>query len=69
MKDSLWEADKQHLVRPSNALHHCFALAVPGGLWAGVADGEEGGGAGGADGLVEDDVRDTKLLKRLSGWW
>lgn len=44
-------------------------LCVSGGLWAGVSDGEEGGGAGGADGLVEDDVRDTELLKRLSGWW
>lgn len=40
-----------------------------GGLWAGVSDGEEGGGAGGADGLVEDDVRDTELLELLSGEW
>lgn len=45
----------------------CGALHVPGGLSAGVADGQEGGGAGGADGLVEDDVRDTELLKRLPG--
>lgn len=49
----------------------CITVALPvsGGLWAGVADGEEGGGARGADGLVEDDVRDTELLERLSGWW
>lgn len=43
-----------------------FPCAPTGRLRAGVIDGEEGGGAGGADGLVEDDVRDTKLLERLS---
>lgn len=68
MKGSVLEASKQHLVTPSNTVHHCFALAISGGLRAGVADGEEGGGAGGANGLVEDDVRDTELLERLSGW-
>lgn len=43
-----------------------LCVGASGGLWAGVSDGEEGGGTGGADGLVEDDVRDSELLKRLS---
>lgn len=63
------EANKQYFKHTTlNALHHCFALTVSGGLRAGVDDGEEGGGAGGADGLVEDDVRDAELLERLWGW-
>ncbi len=57
--------NKAFINRPTISL----SLFVSGGLWAGVSDGEEGGGAGGADGLVEDDVRNAELLKCLSGWW
>lgn len=52
----------------SSLVLSCCILCVSGGFWAGVPDGEEGGGAGGADGLVEDDVRDTELLTILSRW-
>lgn len=43
------------------------SIPPSGGFRAGVPCGEEGGGERGADGLVEDDVRDTELLTVLIG--